>query len=94
MSRILILAVLITFMPGPASAESFKCGNKFVEIGDSKAIVLLRCGEPFFAEVISGDEERKVEQWSYKKPGYRSFLRILTFSNGRLVDIKVGGRAN
>lgn len=94
MGRIWILAVLITFMPGSVSAESFKCGNKFVETGDSKAIVLLRCGEPFFTEVISGDEERKIEQWTYKNPGYRSFLRILTFSNGQLVDIKVGGRVN
>lgn len=74
------------------AAESFKCGNRFVSIGDSKATVLLRCGEPFFAEVISGEDQIRVEQWAYKKKGYRSFIRILTFSGGKLRDIEVGDR--
>jgi hypothetical protein len=94
MKCFLILTALFTLFPGFAQAESFKCGDKFVSIGDSKAVVLLRCGEPFFAEVISADDERKVEQWTYRKSQKGSFLRILTFSGGRLVDIKVGERAD
>ncbi|MEH6358820.1 MAG: DUF2845 domain-containing protein [Pseudomonadales bacterium] len=72
-----------------AQASSFKCNNYFVSTGDRKAIVLLRCGEPFFAEVVSGDDETKVEEWTYKSPGYKGFLRVLTFRGSRLVDISV-----
>lgn len=86
------LVVCLLSLGSQATAESFKCGNRFVSIGDSKAEVLLRCGEPFFAEVISGDDQVKVEQWAYKKKGYRSFIRILTFSGGVLRDIKVADR--
>jgi len=94
MRLFLIITALLTSFSGFTQADSFKCGNKFVTTGDSKAIVLLRCGEPFFAEVISADDERKVEQWTYRPPQAGSFLRILTFDGGRLVDIKAGGRAD
>ena len=93
MKNLLFVTSVILLFPGLAQADSFKCGNKFVSTGDSKAVVHIRCGEPLFAEVISADDERKIEQWTYKSAGYRSFLRILTFSGGRLIDIKVGDRA-
>ncbi|MEZ5523894.1 MAG: DUF2845 domain-containing protein [Pseudomonadales bacterium] len=85
-----VLALSLLLLAGSASAESFKCRNKFISTGDRKAIVLLRCGEPLFAEVVSGDDEVKVEEWTYKSRGYKGFLRILTFRGGRLVDISVG----
>lgn len=72
-----------------AHAAGFKCNNAFVTIGDRKATVLLRCGEPLFAEVVSGDDEIKIEEWTYEPRGYKGYLRVLTFHGGRLVDIAV-----
>ena len=71
---------------------NFKCGNRVVETGDVKAVVLARCGEPLFKEVISADDERKIEQWTYKSRGYRSYVRVLTFRGGRLARIDIGDR--
>lgn len=81
--------LLLVLISGVARAESFKCSNQFVSVGDRKATVLLRCGEPLFAEVVSGDDEIKIEEWTYEPRGYKGFLRILTFRGGRLVDIAV-----
>lgn len=72
-----------------AQAAGFKCNNAFVSVGDRKATVLLRCGEPLFAEVVSGDDEIKIEEWTYEPRGYKGYLRVLTFHGGRLVDIDV-----
>ncbi len=89
-----LLALLMVLGTGFAHAESFKCGKHFVEIGESKVSVLLHCGEPIYTEVISADDERKIEQWAYKGRGYRAFIRILTFDGGTLKHIKIGERAD
>lgn len=85
----LLMLVMAGLFSTQALASSFKCNNDFVSTGDIKAVVLLRCGEPFFAEVVSGDDETKVEEWTYKSRGYKGFLRVLTFRGSRLVDIAV-----
>jgi len=74
---------------GQAQASSFKCNNDFVSVGDRKVAVLLRCGEPFFAEIISGDDELEIEEWTCKSRADKGFLRVLTFHGGKLVDIAV-----
>jgi len=79
---------------GQLQASSFKCNNSFVSVGDRKVTVLLRCGEPFFAEIISGDDELKIEEWTYKSSAYKGFLRVLTFHGGRLVDISVAEKVD
>ena len=39
--------VAAMLFPGSASAQSFRCKNKdLVNVGDGKATVLLKCGEP------------------------------------------------
>jgi len=87
------LLVLALFV-GQAQASSFKCNNYFVSVGDRKVTVLLRCGEPFFAEIISGDDELKIEEWTYKSSAYKGFLRVLTFHGGKLVDISVAEKVD
>jgi len=87
--KVCLLLLLLVFFAGQTQASSFKCNNEFVSTGDRKATVLLRCGEPFFAEVVSGDDEIKIEEWAYKSRGYKGFLRVLTFHGGRLVDISI-----
>ena len=84
---LLVFSLLLTT---GVKASGYKCNNGFVTVGDRKATVLLRCGEPFFAEVVSGADEVKVEEWTYMPRHYKGFLRVLRFSGGRLVDISVG----
>ena len=79
-----------------------RCGDRIISTGDTKADVLLRCGEPFYK--TSHQEELKdridgiaghsvfvaVEEWTYNF-GPQRFLRIITFRNGTVVDIRTGG---
>ena len=78
-----------------------ECSEQLVSVGDSKTDVLAKCGEPTLkdshVEEIReklGDAERKVfvtvEDWTYNL-GPTRFVRILTFRNSKLANIKTGG---
>lgn len=85
-------------------ADSMKCGTRLVSTGDTKAKVLLRCGEPFLREMV-GEKTRYrrffrwivgsytvvVEEWTYNL-GSTKFLRILTFEGSKLVKIELGDK--
>ncbi|MBM3114810.1 DUF2845 domain-containing protein [Jeongeupia naejangsanensis] len=43
----LIVATASTLCALPAFADSFRCQNNLVSLGDSRAEVLQKCGEPF-----------------------------------------------
>ncbi len=87
----------------PENTEPAKpqCGDRVISTGESKADVFAKCGEPFYR--TSHDEEvwmpigdassRKVivnvEEWTYNF-GPQRFMRIITFRNGRVVDVRTG----
>ena len=87
----------------PAKTESAPrdCSGQIVSVGDSKFDVLAKCGEPTtkdtrveeFKEKLD-DTERKVfitvEEWTYNL-GPNRLMRILTFRNSKLTDIRTGG---
>ncbi len=77
------------------------CSEQVLSIGDSKTDVLAKCGEPSFKDSHVeefkerlDDRERKVfvtvEEWTYDL-GPNRFVRILTFRNSKLADIRTGG---
>ena len=80
----------------------FQCDGAFPSIGSTKSEVFSRCGEPTLKEernektVAGADKGSKreiatvVEQWTYNL-GPRKFMRIFTFKNGKITDIKTGG---
>jgi hypothetical protein len=89
---------------GPSKdRESIKpeCGDRIISTGDTKGEVLAKCGEPFYRN--SYDEELReqfdeihsrrvvvtVEEWTYNF-GPQRFLRIITFRNGKVVDVRTG----
>jgi hypothetical protein len=88
-----------------SSADTMKCGTRLVSDGDSKAKVLLRCGEPFMKEFVGEKTVRNkmyggyviksntvpLERWTYI-PGKRKFMRILTFEADTLVKIELGDK--
>lgn len=81
--------------PGPG------CGDRIISVGDRKADVLIRCGEPFSTtsrqeevrERIEGGSRTiavTVEEWTYNFGPHR-FLRVITFRNGVVTDVRTGG---
>ena len=83
-----IVAALITATPG--AANTLKCGQNQVIVGDSKARVLQLCGEPDLKEVVSGGEGAttvRTEQWIYDR-GKRHFQALLTFEGLGLIRIE------
>ena len=85
-----------------AASDTFRCGNRLVSMGDTKAEVMIKCGSPAWKddwtdEVINNintaDEVRVSvarERWVYNL-GPHSFLRFLLFENGALINIATGG---
>lgn len=82
-------------------------GRLLAAIGDTKAEVRTRNGEPFFEELVGTETvsapstnvgsqsvtrtEIPVERWTYRF-GPGRFMQILTFKGGRLVRIETGDR--
>lgn len=89
-------------LSGQGDALAMSCGNSIVSTGDSKAEVILKCGEPAWKEnreeevrerLENGAKKKTtiaVEEWIYDL-GPQSFLRILEFRDGTLTDIRTGG---
>ncbi|HTG01509.1 MAG TPA: DUF2845 domain-containing protein [Nitrospirota bacterium] len=85
-----------------AKHEGRECSEQAVSRGDGKNDVLIQCGEPAMKDVHeeivserldSGALEKRtvvVEEWTYNL-GPNRFVRILTFRNGKLTDIRTGG---
>jgi len=80
-----------------------RCDTDILGTGLSQYEVLQRCGEPFFKDsrneevfsAISGKNrrlvERRIDEWTYNL-GPTHFMRILTFTNGRLEVISSGSK--
>ena len=77
------------------------CDDRVISVGDSKADILIKCGEPFYKDAhqeelkerIPGSGTRTiivtVEEWTYNF-GPQRFTRIITFRNGQVVNIRTG----
>lgn len=97
-----LLILLGALAASAAASETLRCGNRLVSVGDTKAEVLIKCGEPAWKDdwtdaVISGIGtaiEQRVsvarERWVYNF-GPNAFLEFLSFDNGRLVGIAARG---
>lgn len=52
--------LLLVFMHSTSYADTnMRCGSKLISVGDSKAEVLLKCGEPMLKEAIGQKEKSK-----------------------------------
>jgi hypothetical protein len=78
------------------------CGDRVISVGDTAAEVMAKCGEPFRQdrreEVVSRRIDDgtvlkvsvTVEEWTYDF-GPNRFLRIFSFRNGTITNIRTGG---
>jgi hypothetical protein len=97
---VFILSVLVAAVP--VAAGTMRCNGTVVSLGETKAEVVMKCGEAAsrdsrqeeFFEGTEGAGARiktvTVDDWTYDF-GPDSLLRFLTFRNNRLVEIKEGG---
>jgi hypothetical protein len=84
-----------------AKPDQRECSEQVVSVGDTKSDVIAKCGEPAWKdtrqeelkEKLDDGREHKIlvtiEDWTYNL-GPNRFVRILTFRNGRLTDIRTG----
>ena len=90
------LGLLISFICLPAYGKdaSFRCGNSFIDTGDSRAKVLFHCGEPYQRETIGYFKSKKneemiefvIEVWTYDSTP--DIFNIITFKGNRVMNIE------
>lgn len=91
---IFIATVSAMTAAAPAAAQSLRCGTDLVHVGDNKATVQMKCGEPtakdsFCKPQTKGGVCETVDEWTYN-PGAGQFIRTLRFESGKLVSITYG----
>lgn len=98
--RIALLALGTMLFIGTAHADSFLCPGtgKYVEIGDTGAVVLEKCGTPASREKVDlyrcpperlCRKSQRAERWVYNL-GSLYFKRYLLFIEGELAQIETG----
>ena len=69
MLRYLLLFALL-FVSGALAADTFRFGNRLVEVGDSVAKLIEVAGSPAYKESIESKEGgRQGERWQYSQDG-------------------------
>ncbi len=69
--RVIQVLMLFMLLTGAFSiyADGMRCGTKLIDIGDTKADVLMRCGEPMLKEVLNSESTGKFRSESYTQSG-------------------------
>lgn len=100
--RFLILCLLSLGLVASDDAYAFHCSGGLISQGDSKLVLLKKCGEPSWIDrwveriVIQPDTDfehsatRINERWFYNR-GPTEFIRIITLRGGRVANIETGG---
>jgi hypothetical protein len=97
-SNFALLSATLLWLCSDAAADSYRCGRKIIQSGDSSADVLRVCGKPGHKD--RGQETVRlggspaavsVERWYYKKSS-RSLEHIVVIYRGKVVAIDVGSR--
>jgi flagellar basal body-associated protein FliL len=84
---ILVVHILSSTLSALDSASDMQCGTEIVSVGASRFDVREKCGAPTSIELGQG---YNTEQWIYNF-GPSEFVYYLTFVNGTLERIEVGG---
>lgn len=98
MKRFVLLAGF-TLCLSAAQAESLRCKGDLVDVGDTKASVMSKCGAPMMKDSFCkpgqtgtpGASCETVEEWTYN-PGRGQFLTTLRFEGSKVRSITYGDR--
>ena len=80
MKKYALYGMMLLFIMPVSNADSMRCGNKLVSINDTKAEVLIKCGEPLTRETIGIEEKTEYAELALKYP--------LLYKHGLLKDNK------
>lgn len=101
--RFVIFLLLCLGLGATHRAYAFHCSGGLISTGDSKLVVLKKCGNPSWidrwaeriVELPDTDFEHSItrinERWIYNL-GPTQFIRIITLRDGRVANIETGGR--
>ncbi len=81
--RVIQILMLFMLLTGafPIYADSMRCGTKLVDTGDTKADVLMRCGEPMLKEVLRSNTRYRFRSDSDIKNGENTDRDEIRFLN-------------
>ena len=88
------LVFLVTALPVHAKDGSFRCGNTYIDKGDSRARVFHYCGKPYLKEIVGytrvteNEEliEYAVEVWTYDSTP--DMFHFITFKGNKVLNIE------
>lgn len=103
-----ILALgFFSFFSAFSAAESLRCKTDIVQIGESKADIFTKCGQPQLTDTFCEKTQRRflkddgsagfvescenIDVWTYN-PGKGQFWTHLYFEKGKLREMKYGDR--
>lgn len=104
--RAALAALVVCSLTPLAQAQTFRCKNDLAQVGDAKAAVLHKCGEPMLKDSFCKPVEQQaapnaprprvnvcesVDEWTYN-PGSGQFMTILRFESGTLRAVRYGDR--
>ena len=79
---VFIVLLLVVSIP----CHALRWGTGLIQEGDHSCIVLQKCGEPKYKEVIrEGIKRSKIEHWMYERSG---MYYVFVFKGGILTEIK------
>ena len=97
LAALLSALALAATWAAPAAADSMRCDGSLVRTGDRMFDVRRACGEPDVAVTLHSVLTTTAglvpfeEEWQYNF-GSQRLIRFLHFQNGRLTQIRSGGR--
>lgn len=75
------------------SSSSFRCGSQLISRGDSRPLVLERCGKPEYVETIPDSSPFyagvREERWYYPKRTGHQRPVVIFGSDGRVREIRM-----
>lgn len=102
-----LLLICLSFTAQYSAAESMRCHNDIVQIGDTKADIIQKCGNPEMTDsyceklpqqvpradgtTLIVDSCENIDIWTYN-PGKGQFWTHLYFAKGKLREMKYGDR--
>ncbi len=87
---------------GNTKTPARECTEQSLSTGERTSDVIAKCGEPTWKDTRQEEKSARletglvqktlvtIEEWTYNL-GPNRFVRILTFRNGKLTDIRIGG---
>jgi hypothetical protein len=89
---VLLVAGLLLVANRARADRTMRCGNDFVEVGDTMDVVAKKCGPPdrIRQRTIAGATARVLVMWVYDF-GRNRFLHVADFDDGRLVNVWTRG---